>query len=52
MTRIWIINQHANTPTMPGHTRQYEIANGLSKKVGILNCLRLIIIFLKGSFFS
>ena len=32
MTKIWIINQHANTPTMPGHTRQYEIASGLSKK--------------------
>ena len=32
MPKIWIINQHANTPNMPGHTRQYEIANGLSKK--------------------
>ena len=31
MPKIWIINQHANTPNMPGHTRQYEIANGLSE---------------------
>ena len=32
MPKIWIINQHANTPNMPGHTRQYEVANGLSQK--------------------
>ena len=32
MPKIWIINQHVNTPNMPGHTRQYEVANGLSKK--------------------
>ena len=32
MKNIWIINQHANTPEMPGHTRQYEIAEGLYKK--------------------
>ena len=30
--KIWIINQFANTPDMPGHTRQYETAIGLSKK--------------------
>ena len=29
--RIWIINQFANTPQMPGHTRQFEIASGLQK---------------------
>jgi len=27
---IWIINQFANTPDLPGHTRQYEIAKYLS----------------------
>lgn len=32
MSNIWIINQHANTLDMPGHTRQYEIAEGLYKK--------------------
>lgn len=32
MSNIWIINQHANTLEMPGHTRQYEIAEGLYKK--------------------
>tara|TARA_B100000886_G_scaffold296523_1_gene223783 strand:+ start:40089 stop:41327 length:1239 start_codon:yes stop_codon:yes gene_type:complete len=32
MSSIWIINQHANTLEMPGHTRQYEIAEGLYKK--------------------
>ena len=32
MSSIIIINQHANTLEMPGHTRQYEIAKGLYKK--------------------
>ena len=32
MKRLWIINQFANTPDLPGHTRQYEIACGLEKK--------------------
>tara|TARA_B100000886_G_scaffold339547_1_gene305349 strand:+ start:572 stop:1807 length:1236 start_codon:yes stop_codon:yes gene_type:complete len=32
MPRIWIVNQHANTTEMPGHTRQYEIAEGLYKR--------------------
>ena len=32
MQKIWVINQHANTPNMPGHTRQFEIAKGLVKK--------------------
>ena len=29
--RIWIVNQFANTPNMPGGTRHYEIANYFSK---------------------
>ncbi len=29
--KIWIINQFANTPNMPGGTRHYEIANYFSK---------------------
>ncbi len=32
MQKIWIINQFANTPDLPGHTRQYEIAIALSNK--------------------
>ena len=32
MPNLWIINQYANTPDMPGHTRQYEMATGLIKK--------------------
>ncbi len=32
MQKIWVINQHANTPNMPGHTRQFEIAKGLVEK--------------------
>ena len=32
MNKIWIINQFANTPDLPGHTRQYEIADYLAKK--------------------
>ena len=32
MPRAWFINQFANTPDMPGHTRQYEIAKGLVEK--------------------
>ena len=29
--KIWIVNQFANTPNMPGGTRHYEIANYFSK---------------------
>jgi len=29
MPRLWLINQFANTPHLPGHTRQYEVAAGL-----------------------
>ena len=29
MPRFWLINQFANTPDLPGHTRQYEVAAGL-----------------------
>ena len=29
--RIWIINQFANTPDVPGHTRQYECGRHLAK---------------------
>ena len=29
---IRIINQFANTPDLPGHTRQYELAHGLVKR--------------------
>ena len=29
---VWIINQFANTPEFPGHTRQYDLAIGLAKK--------------------
>ena len=29
MKRLWLINQFANTPDMPGHTRQYDIGKGL-----------------------
>jgi len=29
MPRLWLINQFANTPDLPGHTRQYEVAAGL-----------------------
>lgn len=29
MPRLWLINQFANTPELPGHTRQYEVAVGL-----------------------
>ena len=29
MPKIWIINQFANTPDLPGHTRQYDIAKYL-----------------------
>ena len=27
--RLWLINQFANTPDLPGHTRQFEVAAGL-----------------------
>ena len=29
MPRLWLVNQFANTPELPGHTRQYEVAVGL-----------------------
>ncbi len=29
MPHLWLINQFANTPELPGHTRQYEVAAGL-----------------------
>jgi len=29
MPRLWLVNQFANTPELPGHTRQYEVAAGL-----------------------
>ena len=32
MPNLWIINQFSNTPNMPGHTRQYEMASSLIKK--------------------
>ena len=32
MSKIWIINQFANTPDLPGHTRQFEVAKYLAKK--------------------
>ena len=31
MKRIWIVNQFANTPDVPGHTRQYEYGQHLAK---------------------
>jgi glycosyltransferase involved in cell wall biosynthesis len=38
MPRLWLINQFANTPDLPGHTRQYEMAAGLVRlgwRVGV-----------------
>ena len=32
MREVWLINQFANTPDMPGHTRQYETALGFVKE--------------------
>lgn len=32
MKTVLIINQFANTPDLPGHTRQFEIAKGLQNK--------------------
>lgn len=32
MPRLWLINQFANTPDLPGHTRQYEVAVGLAQR--------------------
>jgi glycosyltransferase involved in cell wall biosynthesis len=32
MPRLWLINQFANTPDLPGHTRQYEVAAGLAQR--------------------
>ena len=29
MPRLWLINQYANTPDLPGHTRQFEVAAAL-----------------------
>ena len=31
MPKVWIINQFANTPDMPGGTRHYEIAKYFSE---------------------
>ena len=30
--KIWVINQFANTPDLPGHTRQYELVKHLGEK--------------------
>jgi glycosyltransferase involved in cell wall biosynthesis len=30
--RIWIVNQFANTPQLPGHIRQYELGKFLSER--------------------
>lgn len=38
MPRLWLINQFANTPDLPGHTRQFEVAAGLVRlgwRVGV-----------------
>jgi glycosyltransferase involved in cell wall biosynthesis len=38
MPRLWLINQFANTPDLPGHTRQYEVSAGLVRlgwRVGV-----------------
>ena len=38
MPHLWLINQFANTPDLPGHTRQYEVAAGLVRmgwRVGV-----------------
>jgi len=32
MPKVWLINQFANTPDLPGHTRQYEIAKYLVQR--------------------
>ena len=32
MKRVWIINQFSNTNNMPGHTRQFDLANFLKGK--------------------
>ncbi len=32
MYKLWIINQFANTPQLPGHTRQFDIASALIHK--------------------
>ena len=29
MPSLWIVNQFANTPDLPGHTRQFELAKEL-----------------------
>ena len=34
MSKIWIINQFANTPDLPGHIRQFEVAKYFAKKGG------------------
>jgi len=31
MKRLWLVNQFANTPDLPGHTRNYEVAAGLAR---------------------
>ena len=43
MYRLWLINQFANTPELPGHTRQFEVAAGLVSVVGTLRYLLLIL---------
>ena len=32
MNNVWLINQFSNTPDLPGHTRQFEIAKFLASK--------------------
>ena len=32
MPRLWLINQFANTPDPPGHTRQFEVAAALVRQ--------------------
>ncbi|MEB3200906.1 MAG: glycosyltransferase family 4 protein [Synechococcaceae cyanobacterium] len=32
MPRLWLVNQFANTPDLPGHTRQHELAAGLVQR--------------------
>ena len=37
MPRLWLINQFANTPDLPGHTRQFEVAVGLVRSGWTVN---------------
>ena len=43
--KIWIINQFANTPNMPGGTRHYEIANYFSELKWDIEVFLQILIF-------